>query len=66
MAVLGEPTRLNFPRIVPLEDGFDPLLRNYRINLTFRKALQALSFISAGKPLVPEGHSTRHRNVEIS
>jgi alkylated DNA repair protein (DNA oxidative demethylase) len=66
VAVWGEPTRLNFPRIAPLEEGFDPLLSSYRINLTFRNALQALAFIPAGKPLVPEWHSTRHRNVEIS
>jgi alkylated DNA repair protein (DNA oxidative demethylase) len=39
VAVWGGPTRLNFHGIAPLEDGFDPLLGNYRINLTFRKAL---------------------------
>lgn len=39
VAVWGGPSRLNFHGIAPLEDGFDPLLGNYRINLTFRKAL---------------------------
>jgi len=39
VAVWGGPTRLNFHGVAPLEDGFDPLLGNYRINLTFRKAL---------------------------
>ncbi len=39
VAVWGGPARLNFHGIAPLKAGCDPLLGNYRINLTFRKAL---------------------------
>lgn len=39
VAVWGGPARLNFHGVAPLRDGFDPLVGNCRINLTFRKAL---------------------------
>jgi alkylated DNA repair protein (DNA oxidative demethylase) len=39
VAVWGGPSRLFYHGVAPLKDGFDPLLGNCRINLTFRKAL---------------------------
>ncbi len=39
VAVWGGPARLFYHGIAPLRPGFDPLLGNCRINLTFRKAL---------------------------
>jgi alkylated DNA repair protein (DNA oxidative demethylase) len=39
VAVWGGPARLFYHGIAPLKPGFDPLLGNCRINLTFRKAL---------------------------
>jgi alkylated DNA repair protein (DNA oxidative demethylase) len=39
VAVWGGPARLFYHGVAPLKAGFDPLLGNCRINLTFRKAL---------------------------
>jgi alkylated DNA repair protein (DNA oxidative demethylase) len=39
VAVWGGPSRLFYHGIAPLKPGFDSLLGNCRINLTFRKAL---------------------------
>lgn len=39
VVVWGGPARLFYHGIAPVKDGFDPLLGNCRINLTFRKAL---------------------------
>jgi len=39
VAVWGGPARMFYHGVAPLKDGFDPLLGNRRINLTFRKAL---------------------------
>ena len=39
VAVWGGPARLFYHGVAPLKPGFDPLLGNCRINLTFRKAL---------------------------
>jgi alkylated DNA repair protein (DNA oxidative demethylase) len=39
VAVWGGPARLAFHGVAPLANGSDPLTGEYRINLTFRKAL---------------------------
>jgi alkylated DNA repair protein (DNA oxidative demethylase) len=39
VVVWGGPSRLAFHGVLPLADGFHPLLGRQRINLTFRKAL---------------------------
>jgi len=38
VAVWGGPARMRYHGVMPLKEGFHPLLGNQRINLTFRKA----------------------------
>jgi len=36
--VWGGPARLRYHGVMPLKEGYHPLVGRYRINLTFRKA----------------------------
>jgi DNA oxidative demethylase len=38
VVVWGGPARLRYHGVMPLKDGYHPLVGGYRINLTFRKA----------------------------
>jgi alkylated DNA repair protein (DNA oxidative demethylase) len=38
VAVWGGPARLRYHGVLPLKEGYHALVRDHRINLTFRKA----------------------------